>query len=239
MLSKAKKAEILEKARAWWRDELAISHRENTLKLSSLEEFNINPFLWSYLAYFLEGNNKPKSLAKVLIYPRILGTSVNTIFGVKAQEFVSRIFKGTFGSTTPGIDLEFIDQIDGRKKYCQIKAGPNVINHDDVTTIKGHFRSAINIARTNHLPVQIDDYLLCLLYGEPSEKNGFVKEVEQDYRVAIGKEFWHRFTGDPKFYKDLISTIGEVASEFNMKETVDSVINDLSKEIKKKFGDLV
>lgn len=238
MLSKRKKIEILEKAKAWWRDELVISHKGNTLKLKSLTEFDINPFLWSYLAYFLEGNNNPKSLARVLVYPRALGTSINTIFGTRFQAFISRIFDDTFGSTTPGIDLEFIDQIDGRKKYCQIKAGPNVINHDDVATIKGHFRSAINMARTNHLPIQADDYLFCLLYGEPWQKNAFIKAVEEDYPVVIGKEFWYRFTGDPEFYKDLINAIGEVANEFNMKKTVNSVINELSKEIKKKYTDI-
>lgn len=238
MLDVNKKKEILEKAKVWWREELAASHKENTLKLSSLAEFNINPFLWSYLAYFLEGDSSPKSLARVLIYPRILGTSITTSFGARAQSFISGIFEGTFGSTTPGIDLEFTDQLDGRKKYCQIKAGPNVINHDDVKTIKDHFRKANNLARTNHLKVQTDDYLFCLLYGEPSEKNAFIKAVEEDYPVAIGKEFWHRLTGDPEFYGDIIKAIGEVANEFNMKETVNSVIDSLSKEIAAKYPDL-
>jgi len=238
MISKEKKAEILEKAKSWWKEELVVSHRKNTLKLKSLKKLTINPFLWSYLAYFLEGNNDPKSLAKVLVYPRVLGTSIATIFGSRTQAFISRVFEGTAGSTTPGIDIEFIDQIDGRKKYCQIKAGPNVINRDGVASIKGHFKTAINLARTNHLPVQVNDYLFCLLYGEPWQKNGFIKEVEEDYPVAIGKEFWHRFTGDEDFYKDLITAIGEVANEVDMKETVEEVINELAIEIKQNFKDI-
>lgn len=235
-IDKKEKTQILEKAKKWWREELAIAHKNNTLKLASLEEFNINPFLWSYLAYFLEGNDKPESLAKVLIYPRALGTSITTSFGTGFQNFISKVFDGVFGSTTPGIDLEFIDKTDGRKKYCQIKAGPNVVNRDDVTTIKNHFKSAIMLARTNHLPVQIDDYLFCLLYGEVWQKNSFIKEIEEEYTVIIGQEFWYRFTGDKNFYSDLIESIGEVANEFDMKKTVKEVIKKLSKEIEDKYG---
>lgn len=173
-----------------------------------------------------------------MVYPRVLGTSINTSFGSRFQGFISKVFEGTLGSTTTGIDLEFVDKIDGRKKYCQIKAGPNVINYDDVITMKNHFKSAIMLARTNHLPVQVDDFLFCLLYGEPGRKNGFIKALEKDYAVVIGKEFWWRFTGDPDFYKDLITSIGEVANEYNMKKTVQAVIKSLAVEIKKKFEGL-
>jgi hypothetical protein len=54
----------------------------------------------------------------------------------------------------------------------------------------------------------------------------------------MGKEFWHRFTGDKYFYRDLILTAGEIAKEVNMKDIVDEVINDLSKNIEKRFKTL-
>ena len=56
------------------------------------------------------------------------------------QGFISAI-QNAVGSTTSGMDIEFTDQTDGRKKYCQLKAGPNTINADDVETIAGHFQS--------------------------------------------------------------------------------------------------
>jgi hypothetical protein len=146
----AKKA-ILDKARDWMRDELIPAHKANTLKLANIREFTINPFLWPYLAYYLEGNKDYRTLAKVLVYPRALGSSINTSFGTRAQHLVTRLFDDTFGSAIPGIDIEFIDKTDNRKKYCQVKAGPNVINKDDVATIKGHFRALVNLAKTNHL----------------------------------------------------------------------------------------
>jgi hypothetical protein len=48
---------------------------------------------------------------------------------------IPEIFEGMMGSVVHGIDIEFIDAIDGRKKYCQLKSGPSTINKDDVVTI--------------------------------------------------------------------------------------------------------
>ncbi len=234
-IGKKEKLEILEKARQWWREELVPAHKRNLLKLSSLDEYDINPFLWSYLAYFLEGNDTPETLAKVLIYPRVLGTSIVTTFGSRSQDFISRVFEGVLGSAIPGIDLEFTDKIDGRKKYCQVKAGPNIVNHDGAISIKNHFKSARMIAKTNHLPIEVGDFMLCLLYGESGQENAFIKNIGKEYSLATGQEFWHRFTGDPDFYSDLIKVIGEVAEEFNMKRTINKVIKELAEKIKEKY----
>jgi hypothetical protein len=238
-MDEAAKKALLEDIKAWWRDALAKNHKANTLKLASVDELSINPFLWSYLAYFFRGNAKAESLAEVLVYPRILGASITTSFGMGFQSMVTKLFKDIAGSTTSGMDIEFIDKTDGRTKYCQLKAGPNVINRDGVATIKGHFRSAINLARQNGLPIQHDDYVFCLLYGEPWQKNSFIKEVEEDYTVYIGKEFWHHFTGDEDFYTDLITSIGEIANEYNMEATIKEVVTDLAQDIKAKYPEIV
>lgn len=233
-MNDAEKSEILEKAKGWWRDELATSHAKNTLKLTRIEEFSINPFTWAYLSYFLEGKLDEKTLAKVLIYPRILGTSINTTFGNKTQSFITTVFDGVLGSTTSGIDLEFADKLDGRKKYAQLKAGPNVINADDVEPIKEKFRGAKRLARTNNLSLNDDDFMLCLIYGEPWQMSTHIRKIQKDFPVAIGGDFWVRFTGDVDFYTDLIDAIGEVASEFDMKNEISRVIDELAIDIRAK-----
>ena len=230
----SQKEEILSKFKIWFKDGLIESHKANTLKLTSLDAFNINPFLLYYLSNFLEGNSDPKSLAKVLIYPRVLGTSVTTSFGTQMQTFLTTVLDA-FGSTTKGIDIEFVDA-NGNRKYCQLKSGPNALNRDDVSTIKGHFDGVRHLARTNNMNVGINDMVFCLLYGEPHEKNAFVKELEKDYPVLIGKEFWHTFTGDEGFYQDLIDAVAEIAKEVDMKSLVEDVINKLAKEIEAKFS---
>ncbi len=233
------KQDILDKAKEWWREELVESHAANTLKLESIAEFNINPFIWSYLAYYFEGEKSPETLAKVLIYPRILGTSINTSFGQRAQSFITRVFEDVLGSTTAGIDLEFIDTKDGRKKYAQLKAGPNVINADDVDPIKEKFRSAKRLARTNNLSLNDDDFMLCLLYGEPERVSSHIESIQKDFPVSVGQDFWERFTGDPDFYSDLIEAIGEVAGEFNMKEKIQEVVAHLATDIEKNHPEVL
>ena len=63
-------------------------------------------------------------MAKALVYPRILGSSLNTSFGQNIQIFISQLAQvAGCASGIDGIDIEFIDELDGRKKYCQCKAG--------------------------------------------------------------------------------------------------------------------
>jgi len=233
-MNQKEKDKILKSFKEWFKDSLIESHRKNTEKLKDINEFNINPFLLYYLANYLEGNSNPRSLAKALVYPRALGTSITTSFGTQMQTFITKVL-GAYGSTTTGIDIEFVDQIDKRKKYCQLKSGPNAINKDDIKTIKDHFQAVKNLARTNNLKIDFSDLVFCLTYGEESEKNSFVKALEKEYTVYMGKDFWHRFTGDQHFYRDLIHSAGEIAKEVNMKDIVDDVIKDLSKDIEARF----
>jgi len=233
-MNQKEKDKILNSFKEWFKDSLIESHRKNTEKLKDINEFNINPFLLYYIANYLEGNSNPKSLAKALVYPRALGTSITTSFGTQMQTFITKVL-GAYGSTTTGIDIEFVDQIDKRKKYCQLKSGPNAINKDDIKTIKDHFQAVKNLARTNNLKIDLSDLVFCLTYGEDSEKNSFVKALEKEYTVYMGKDFWHRFTGDQHFYRDLIHSAGEIAKEVNMKDIVDDVIKDLSKDIEARF----
>src|SRR5699024_2397193 len=198
-------------------------HLKNTRKLNKLSNHSPNPFLTKYLANFLSGNSSPENIAKALIYPRVLGTSITTSFGSQMQSFCSTVLEG-FASTTSGIDIEFIDQIDGRRKYCQVKSGPNTINKDDVTTIINHFTDIKNLARTNRLELFFTDLIVGVFYGTPQELSTHYNNINKEYPVYIGKEFWHRLTGDETFYYHLISSISEVALEVNSAKLLENVI---------------
>lgn len=192
-----------------------------------------------YMANFYNNNTDYRSLAEALILPRALGTSPATTFGTAAQKFVSTVFSDdNFGSVVSGIDIEFIDAVDGRRKYCQLKAGPSALNKDDVATIKGHFTSVRNLARTNHLDIRIEDMVLGILYGEPGEMNANIKSVAKEYPLYAGKEFWYRFTSDPDFYDDLAVAMGEVAEEVNARDVIEGTIDALAKDLALNFPDL-
>lgn len=229
------RTQILENAKDFFRNEIVHAHINSACKRASkLSEYNINPFLFKYLANFLTGNDSSESIAKALVLPRVLGSSINTSFGMKIQRLISTLFQG-LGSTTPGIDIEFFDGIDGRKKYCQLKAGPNTINHDDVTTVINHFNGIRNLARTNNLNIGIHDMIVGVIYGEESELSSHYKRISQSYPVIIGKDFWHRLTGKEDFYFELIDAIGDVALEVDGSHVVKDTISILAKEIEAKF----
>lgn len=197
--------EIIQKAKDFFRNEIALNHIQNTKKLTKLKEFNLNPFLDKYKASFLTGNDDPLSIAKALIYPRVLGTA--------------------------GIDIEFIDKTDGHRKYCQVKAGPNTINKDDIDTIKGHFTAVRHLARTNNQRIALDDLIIGVFYGTPEELNAHYKKLNEEYPVYVGVEFWFRLTGEQDFYHKLTNAISEVAIEFDSSQLVEEVIKELAEEI--------
>lgn len=229
------KKEILNKAKCWFKETIALNHEKNTNKLSDSSVYNINPFLLPYLANFLDGEISERSLAKALIYPRALGTSINTSFGTNMQYFTSEVLS-SFGSLIPGIDIEFVDQISGKKIYCQLKSGPNTINNDDVETISNHFASVRGLAKTNKIKADADSFIIGVLYGEEKDLSGHYKRLDSQYHygIVVGRDFWHRLTGDSDFYYDLIESISEVAIEINFKSKLDDIIDKLatSNEIK-------
>lgn len=227
---------LLETAKDFFREQIVSSHIHSACaKAAKLSNYNINPFLYKYLANFLKGNDSPLSIAEALVLPRILGSSINTSFGMKIQKLISELFDG-FGSTTQGIDIEFIDAIDGKRKYCQLKSGPNTINFDDVKTITDHFQGIINLARTNNLDIGLNDLIVGVIYGDKSELSSHYRKLDSKFPVFIGKDFWHRLTGKADFYFELIDAIGEVALEVDGSKIIQETIQALAKEIDAAFS---
>lgn len=234
-MDNSQRKRILENAKDFFREEIVQSHIDGACKRASrLSSYNVNPFLFKYLANFLTGNDDPKSIATALVLPRILGASITTSFGMRIQQLISSLFEG-MGSTTSGIDLEFTDALDGRKKYCQLKAGPNTINHDDVDTIIGHFDGVRNLARTNNLTVGLQDMIVGVVYGEENELSSHYQRINQRYPVHVGQDFWHRLTGKEDFYFELIDAVGDVALEVDASQVVKSTIEKLSKDIERNY----
>jgi hypothetical protein len=234
-MTNEQREKILENAKTFFRNEIVEKHINGACtRASKLSNYNINPFLFKYLANFLTGNDSSESIARALVLPRILGPAINTSFGMKIQNLISSLFQG-LGSTTQGIDIEFIDETDGRKKYCQLKAGPNTINFDDVTTITNHFKGVRALARTNNLNVGINDMIVGVVYGEENQLSSHYKKITNTYPVHVGKDFWQRLTGKEDFYYELIDAMGEVALEVDGSKVVEKTIKKLAIEIEKKY----
>ena len=236
VMTEEQKLSILDSAKAYFRETIIPGHIKKITKLR-LKDFKINPFTIEYTAAFLCGNTKPESIAKALIYPQILGTSISTTFGKKAQLFIAKVSEiSGQGSGIKGIDIEFWDAVDKRKKYCQCKAGPRTINADDVVTIKGHFRDLTNKALTDGLPLQLNDLIIGVLYGTKKDLSSNYKKLAEDYPVFCGSDFWMHLTGDSEFYYRLAKAFGEVVEEdkINGSILIKDAITRIAKEIEKK-----
>ena len=235
-MTEEQKASIIESAKDYFRSIIIPSHLKN-LKSLKLKDFNINPFTINYLAAFLCGNTNPESLAKALIYPRILGTSINTSFGQNIQIFISQLGQvAGNASAIDGIDIEFVDAIDGRKKYCQCKAGPQTINKDDVDTILLHFKHVLNKSRLDRLAIQLDDLIVGVLYGEDAKLSGNYKTLQTTYPVYCGASFWEHITADKQFYYRLAKAFGEVVEEDKIdgSKLIKQKIKEIAKEIEER-----
>lgn len=232
------KQAIINSGKEYFRSIIIPNHIKNLRKLQ-LNSFNINPFLINYLAAFLCGDTEPISLAKALVYPRILGTSLNTSFGQNIQIFISQLQEVVGGASgIDGIDIEFIDAIDGRRKYCQCKAGPQTINKDDIATVLGHFKYLMNKSRLDRMGLQFDDLIVGVMYGEKENLSAFYKAINAHYPVMCGAEFWERLTGDKNFYFCLSKAFGEVVEEDGIdgSKLILDKVNEIADEIKTKGG---
>lgn len=225
------KDQILTAAKKWFKDDVITSHVRNTESLTNIKKLVVNPFTAIYLANFLSGDTSPESIAKALLYPRVLGTSISTSFGERMQKFIG-VVKDAYGSTTSGIDIEFEDKVDGLHKYCQLKAGPTNINKDGAENIISHFKAAMRLANTNNNNLTHYNFMVGVLYGKPHELNGFFKSIPKKelFQVCVGNDFWNRLTGDKDFYDDLIEAIASVSvDDTNYCSVLEDVIASLAK----------
>jgi hypothetical protein len=171
-----------------------------------LKSYKINPIIVKYLSKVIEDNFTPLGIAKALYYPRVLGTSINTTFGTRIQNMFIDLGLAN-GSLIKGMDIEFVDNVDNRKKWCQLKSGPNTINSEDVNPLLKKFSSVINLARTNSINLNNNDLILGVLYGEKSQLSQHYQKIDTEHPVIIGKDFWHRLTGHPNFYSKLVKEL--------------------------------
>lgn len=199
--------ELLAIITEYFKEKIFENHKINSLKTNSkLKSYKINPIIVKYLSKILEDNFTPIGIAKALYYPRILGTSINTSFGTRIQNMFVELGLAQ-GSLIKGMDIEFTDKIDNRKKWCQLKSGSNTINSEDVNPLLKKFTTVINLARTNSMNLNNSDLILCVLYGEEDQLSQHYQEIDKQFPVIIGKEFWHRLTGYENFYDKLVSNL--------------------------------
>ena len=199
--------ELIIKVVEYFEKKIFEKHKKNVLKKhSKLKSYKINPITVKYLSKILDDKYTAEGIAKALYYPRVLGTSITTTFGTGIQKMFVELGLAE-GSLIKGMDIEFIDKVDNRRKYCQLKSGPNTINSEDVAPLKKKFSTVANLGRTNALDLNNSDLILGVLYGSADQLSQHYKKIDETYPVIIGVDFWNRLTGFPEFYHKIVSSL--------------------------------
>lgn len=201
---------------------------------AKLKSYKINPIIVKYLSKVLDDGYTPIGVAKALFYPRVLSTSITTIFGNQIQNMFVELDISE-GSMIKGMDIEFMDKIDKRKKWCQLKAGPNTINSEDVKPLITKFTKTINLARTNRAfsGITNNDFIVGVLYGAPEELSMHYRKIDEIHPVIVGKDLWHRITGFENFYDVLVKELHDSITNLDTEDFINKGCNDLAEEIKK------
>ena len=224
--------ELLGIVTKYFEEKIFDNHKINSLKNhSKLKSYKINPILVKYLSKVLEDDFTPIGIAKALYFPRVLGTSINTSFGTRIQNMFVEL-KLADGSLIKGMDIEFIDKIDNRKKWCQLKSGPNTINSEDVNPLLKKFSTVANLARTNQINLNNSDLILGVLYGTENQLSQHYKKIDEKHPVIIGVEFWHRITGFPSFYTKLAINLDKMILSLDTEQFFKKGYTELAEEIK-------
>ena len=131
------------------------------------------------------------------------------------------------------MDIEFIDRVDNRRKWCQLKSGPNTINSEDVKPLIRKFTDTVNLARTNKAFKNVNntDFIVGVLYGQENELSMHYKLIDKTHPVIIGREFWHRVTGFPNFYNGLVSNLHILINKLETENVLNEGVKKLADEI--------
>ena len=215
---------------------LLLERRDEKLKqLSKIKNHDLNPLLDKHKSLYLFGDDTCENLARALIFPSIIGTGLNTSFGDIIQKKYLTQFNNVEASGIGGLDIEFIHAKFDVRIYCQLKAGVNTINADDVNPILEKFTKAIRLIRDNGGdPIPNERFIVGVFSGLQEKRNGNYKKIEQKstHPVWVGKDFWEAVTGDPDFYSDLARTLQSFQkSNSDSSVKVDAAVKALAAEI--------
>ena len=192
----------------------------------------MNPFFINYVTTLIEEDSHFIGLAKALVYPYIFDRVIDESGGQEVQSLVSQLQEVTCGvSSFEGIDFEYVDAIDGRRKYCQFKAGVRTIVREDIAAILCHFKPLIS---QPSLDLQFEDLVVGVLYGEKVDLSAYYKSIDAHYPVLCGSDFWLHLTGDKNFYNRLLKAMGEVLDEgdFEGSDLIHDSIEEIAEEIR-------
>ncbi len=234
--------ELKSKIRDFLLTEFATPLRSKLSSGFSLDDFNIQPFILVAVSSGVFGEASAINMSRALIYPRILGTTVNTRFGDKMQKLCVD-YLDVEGSGVPGMDFQYTDKKDSKRVYMQLKSGPNTLNADDVNPMIEKMRDAYRLLLQNRVQrKRMPLFAVGVVYGSSDELSGHYRKISNSsiygqlkVPIYVGKDLWYRITGDENFYFSLVNLFVDVFEEEDYSNDLDRCIKSLAKEIEHRF----
>lgn len=123
-------------------------------------------------------------------------------------------------------DVEYYDFIDNKTNWARLRLGPDNMNS---RTAKDFIRDFISLEKSN--PKAENSCVVGVLYGDKDSINASFRSLsDRGIPVYVGPDFWHRITGDPKFYQKLVAEIETILD--NVTDSyLDDVVSNLGKEL--------
>jgi hypothetical protein len=198
-------------------------------RVSKLEKLSLktilrrkNPYLFRAL-----GTQKASEIVEKILIAYI-GASDETIFGNAFFEPIARIASGAKVSDAEGVD--FVIETKDRILAVALKSGPNIYNASQKKRQSQEFLALRS--RLYKLNKQFDP-MLGHAYGRARSE----PTKDTIYRRRSGEDFWTEITGDPDFYRKLITLMKEepIKHKRRYDPAWDAAINRFSAEFIRDF----
>ena len=175
------------------------------------------------------------------ILDAFLSSQEETIFGNLMEELAIFVCKKVYGGHKAeqgkfkSVDLIF--EKDGKTYIVGIKSGPNWANSDQINRMKGNFKKARKILKSEGNTNTVVAINGCI-YGKDNHPHKVnVRDKEKSYYKYCGQEFWEFITGDNKFYQQIILPIDKGAKkrDENFRNIYSAKINELTKDFSENY----
>lgn len=107
-----------------------------------------------------------------------------------------------------GIDFEFTDALDGRRKYCQCLMEPSRIGMKETGAILRNFANMMRGVCLCDLPFSPNDLVVGVMFGSADELSANYTIIQSLYSVYCGADFWEHITGERDFYSCMVNACG-------------------------------